>query len=209
MSITSCHHSQISRGLRKERATSHKHCPPRPCLSCLRPDKASNIQLMDYSNAFHQCHITNANQPSPWPFSTSQYKSTLFETKMACIENIAKMQHRQLNYQSHTCHNCDILIKTFDLRWLKRSEVPQNPASIPSASSVAREWLVEAIIGHSILTQSGWWAGGQGFQTGTAGWLCYQGQCQILQARESMTWTLLVVIRCCSLLTDWARPSDS
>ena len=35
----SCHHSQISRGLPKERATSHKHCPLRPCLSRLRPDR--------------------------------------------------------------------------------------------------------------------------------------------------------------------------
>ena len=49
----SCHHSQISRGLPKERATSHKHCPPRPCLRCLRSFKASNIQLVECSNAFH------------------------------------------------------------------------------------------------------------------------------------------------------------
>ena len=49
----SCKHSQISRGLTKERATSHKHCQLRPCLSCLQPDKASNIQLMDCSNASH------------------------------------------------------------------------------------------------------------------------------------------------------------
>ena len=87
--------------------------------------------------------------------------------------------------------------------------MPPNPASIPSATSLAREWLAEAIIGHSILTQSGWWACGQGFQTGTAGWLCYQGQCPILEAWESVTWILLVVIHSCSLLTDWARPSDS
>ena len=147
--------------------------------------------------------------PAPGHFSTSQYKSILFEANIACVENIAKIQHRQLNYQSHTCHNCDMLIKTFDLRWLKLSEVPPNPASIPSATSLAREWLAEAIIGHSILTQSGWRAGGQGFQTRTAGWLCYQGQCQILEAWESVTWILLVVIHSCSLLTDWARPSDS
>ena len=200
--------------------------------------------------------------PAPGHFSTSQYKSILFEAKIACIENIAKIQHRQLNTQSHTCHHCDMLIKTFDLwwlnslrprrngrynaddifkciflkenvciptkislnfvpkgpinnipalvkimawrrpgdkplsepmlifvpthicvtrpQWVKLSEVPPNPASIPSATSLAREWLAEAIIGHSDLTQSGWWAGGQGFQTGTAGWLCYKGQCQIL-----------------------------
>ena len=122
--------------------------------------------------------------PAPGHFSTSQHKSTLFEAKMACIENIAKVQHRQLNYQSHASHNCDMLIKTFDLWWLKLSEVPPNPASIPSATSLAREWLAKAIISHSILTLSGWWVGGQGFQTGTAGWLCYQGQCQILEVWE-------------------------
>ena len=109
--------------------------------------------------------------PAPGHFSTSQYKSTLFETKMACIENIAKIQHRQLNYQSIASQNCDMLIKTFDLWWLELSEVPPNPASIPSATSLAREWLAKAIISHSILTLSGWWVGGQGFQTGTAGWL--------------------------------------
>ena len=45
----SCHHCQISRGLPKERTTSHKHCPwpPRPCLSCLRSDKASSILSME------------------------------------------------------------------------------------------------------------------------------------------------------------------
>ena len=103
---------------------------------------------------------------------------------MACMENIAKIQHRKLNYQSHACHNCDMFIKTFDLLWLKLSEVPPNPASIHSAKSLACEWLAEAIISHSIWTLSGWWAGGQGFQTGTVGWLCYQGQCQILEVWE-------------------------
>ena len=45
----SCHHCQISRGLPKERTTSHKHCPwpPRPRLSCLRSDKASSILSME------------------------------------------------------------------------------------------------------------------------------------------------------------------
>ena len=114
--------------------------------------------------------------PASGHFSTSQYKSTVFEAKIACIENITKIQHRQLNYQSHTYHNYDMLIKTFDLWWLKLPEVPPNPASIPSATSLAREWLARAIISHSILTLTGWWAGRQGFQTGTAGWLCYQGQ---------------------------------
>ena len=37
----------------QERVTSLKHCPLRPCLSCLRPDKASNILLMECSNATH------------------------------------------------------------------------------------------------------------------------------------------------------------
>ena len=115
-------------------------------------------------------------------FSTSQYKSTLFEANMAKIENMARIQHRQLNFQSHTCHNCVMLIKTFDLWLLKLSEVPPNPASIPSATSLAHEWLAKAIIGHSILTLSGWWAGEQGFQAGTGGLLCYQGQSQILEA---------------------------
>ena len=122
--------------------------------------------------------------PAPGHFSTSQYKSTLCEAKLACIENIAKVQHTQLNYQSHASHNCDMLIKTFDLWWLKLSEVPPNPASIPSATSLAHEWLANAIISHSILPLSGWWVGGQGFQTGTAGWLGYQGQCQILEVWE-------------------------
>ena len=128
---------------------------------------------------------------------------------MTCIENMARIQHRQLNYQSHTCHNFDMLINTFDLWWLKLSEGPPNPASIPPATSLAREWLAEAIISHSILTLSGWWAGRQGFQTGTVGWLCYQGRCQIIEAWESVTWILLVVTQTCSLLADWATPSDS
>ena len=108
--------------------------------------------------------------PVPGHFSTSQYKSTLFETNMACIENIAKIQHRQLNYLSLTCHNCAMLIKTFDLWWLKQSEVTPNPASIPSATSLAHQWLAEAIIVHSIFTLSGWLAGGQGQGQGGGGW---------------------------------------
>ena len=78
--------------------------------------------------------------------------------KMACIANMARIQHRQLNYQPHTCHNCDMLIMKFDLWWPELSEVPQNPASIPSATSLAREWLAEALFSQSILTLSGWWA---------------------------------------------------
>ena len=145
----------------------------------------------------NQCQSTQ-------PLATFQLLNSnffFFEAKIACIENIAKIQHRQLNYQSHTCtcQNCDMFIKTFDLWWLKLSEVPPKPASIPSATSLAREWLVEAITGHNILTQSGWWAGRQGFQTGTAGWLCYQGQCQILEVWESVIWILLVVIHSCTL----------
>ena len=31
----------------------HKHCPPRLCLICLRPDKVYNILLMKCLNAFH------------------------------------------------------------------------------------------------------------------------------------------------------------
>ena len=156
-----------------------------------------------------QCHITNASQPSSWPLSTSQYKCTLFEANMAYIENMATIQHRQLNFQSHTCHNCVMLMKTVDLWWLKLSEVPQNLASIPSATYLVPEWLAEAIIGHSILTLSGWWAGGQGFQAGTGGLLRYQGQFQILEPWESVTWILLVVTHTCSLLTNWAKPFDS
>ena len=49
----SCHHGQISRGVPKERAISYQHCLPRPCPNCLRPDKASNIQLMKCLNPFH------------------------------------------------------------------------------------------------------------------------------------------------------------
>ena len=64
--------------------------------------------------------------PAPGHFSTSQYKSILFEAKIACIENIAKIQHRQLNYQSHTCHHCDMLIKTFDLWWLNSLRPRRN-----------------------------------------------------------------------------------
>ena len=37
----------------KEWATSHKHYPTRLCPSRLRSDKASNILLMECSNAFH------------------------------------------------------------------------------------------------------------------------------------------------------------
>ena len=140
------------------------------------------MQNINYN--YEQCHITNANQPSPWPFLNFSIQTTLFEAKMACIENIAKIQHRQINYQSYAWHNCDMLIKTLDLWWLNLSEVPPNPASIPSATSLAWEWLAKAIISQSILTLSGWWAGGQGFQTGTVGWLCYQGQCQILEVWE-------------------------
>ena len=51
-----------------------------------------------------------------------------------------------------------MLIKTFDLWWLKLSEVPPNPTSILSATSLVREWLAKVIISHSILTLSGWWA---------------------------------------------------
>ena len=141
-----------------------------------------------------QCHITNARQPSSQPFLNFSIQIYRFWSKIACIENMARIQHNQLNYQSHTCHNCDMLIKKFDLWWPKLSEVPQNPTFILAATSLAREWLAEALFRHSILTLSGWWAGGQGFQTGTAGWLCYQGQCQILEAWESVTWTLLEVI---------------
>ena len=133
---------------------------------------------------------------------TSQYKSTLFEANMEYIENMASKQHGQLNFKSHTCHNCVMLIKIFLLWWLKLSEVPQNPASIPYATSLEREWLAKAIIGPSILTLSGWRAGGQGLQAGTGELLCYQGQSQILEAWESVTWILPVVTHTCSLLAN-------
>ena len=84
--------------------------------------------------------------------------------------------------------------------------MPQNPASIPSATSLVCEWLAKAITGHSILTLSGWWAGGQGFQAGTGGLLCYQGQSQILEAWESVTWLLLVVTHTCNLLANLCVP---
>ena len=89
------------------------------------------------------------------------------------------------------------------------SELPQNPASIPSATSLAREWPAEALFSHNILIISGWWAGWQGFKTGTGGDDCYQGQCQILEALESVTWILLEVIHTCSLLAYCVRLSDS
>ena len=49
----SCHHCQISKGLTKKRATSLRHCPPRPCLSCLLADKVPNVLLMECSKAIH------------------------------------------------------------------------------------------------------------------------------------------------------------
>ena len=156
-----------------------------------------------------KCHITNASQPSSWPSFNFSIQIYHFEANLAYIENMARIQYRQLNFQSHTCHNCVMLIRTFDLWWLKLSEVPQNPASIPSATSLAPEWLAKAIIGHIILTLSGWWAGGQGFQAGTGGVLGYQGQSQILETWESVIWILLVVTHNWSLLANWARPFDS
>ena len=44
-----------------ERATSPKQCPSSLCLSCLWPNKASNILSMEFSNAFHltiMLHLT-------------------------------------------------------------------------------------------------------------------------------------------------------
>ena len=145
--------------------------------------------------------------PAPGHFSTSQYKSILFEAKIACIENIAKIQHRQPNYQSHTCHNCDMFIKTFDLWWLKLSEVPPK-TSLYTFCNISRMagWGYNWPQHLDLIWLMSWWAG---FQTGTAGWLCYQGQCQILEVWESVIWILLVVIHSCTLLIDWARPSDS
>ena len=109
------------------------------------------------------------DNPAPSHFSTSKYKSTLFETKMACIENMSRIQHRQLNYRSHTCHNCDMLIMKFDLWWPELSEVPQNPASIPSATSLAREWLAEALFSTQYLDPIwlvSWWVGVPGRDSG-------------------------------------------
>ena len=109
------------------------------------------------------------DNPAPSHFSTSQYKSTLFETKMACIENMSRIQHRQLNYRSHTCHNCDMLIMKFDLWWPELSEVPQNPVSIPSATSLAREWLAEALFSTQHLDPIwlvSWWVGVPGRDSG-------------------------------------------
>ena len=54
-----------------------------------------------------------------------------------------------------------------------------------------------------------WWAGLPDRDSGVTLLSRYQGQCQILEAWESVTWMLLVVIHSCSLLTDWARPSES
>ena len=125
---------------------------------------------------------------------------------MTCIENMAWKQ--QLNYQSHSCRNRDMLIKTFDLWWLKLSEVPQNPASIPS--SIYRKWFGNGWLRLKLATPSWPYLAaelvGRGSMQGL-GWLCYQGQ--ILEAWESVAWILLVVTHTYSLLTDWARPSDS
>ena len=75
-----CHQCQMSRGLPKERATSHKHCPPRPRLSCLRPDKASNILLTECSNALHLTAI--------------YYFLTYVSTSICCIKNIGLISIR-------------------------------------------------------------------------------------------------------------------
>ena len=46
LNLCSCHNCQLSRGLRKELATSHKQYPPKSHLSCLMPASVADILLI-------------------------------------------------------------------------------------------------------------------------------------------------------------------
>ena len=156
----------------------------------------------------NQCQTTRLLAVSA--VSTSQYKSTLFKHKwhvlkiwleystdylitnhihvMIVICLSRNLTYDDLNYQK--CHKTQPLCL---LQHLWRTN------GWPRLYLATASWPYMSRVGELV---------GRGSRQGQ-GDDCYQGQCQILEAWESVTWILLELIHTSSLLADWTRPSDS